>query len=137
MKRYYVTHCMDAVVALATQWLDQACCTSQPAGVPAKTGNWTARKSEPDKKGEKLRKKQVVSNVRSYSVEQVGKASDITWQRLRIRTHESRILEDCFAVRLVRFWDADQPDIEPRQEWLVKRIENNGTHTYAFSNAPE
>jgi len=92
---------------------------------------------EPDKKGRKVQKKRVVNGVRSYSVEQAGKAADTPWQRLRIRTNERGILEDRFAAQHVWVWDADQLDIEPHQEWLVMRIENNGDHTYAFSNAPE
>lgn len=92
---------------------------------------------EPDKKGRKVQKKRVVNGVRSYSVEQVGKAAETTWQRLRIRTNERGILEDRFAARLIWVWDVDQPDIKPHQEWLVMRIESNGDHACAFSNAPE
>jgi SRSO17 transposase len=93
--------------------------------------------SNPGKKGRKVQKTQVVNGVRFYSVEQVGKAADTTWQRLRIRTHERGMLEDRFAARRVWVWDADQPDLEPQQEWLAMRIESNGDHTYAFCNAPE
>jgi hypothetical protein len=68
---------------------------------------------------------------------QVGKAADTTWQLLRIRNNEHGVLEDRFAARLVWVWDAQQPEIEPRQEWLTLRIESNGDHTYGFSNAPQ
>jgi SRSO17 transposase len=92
---------------------------------------------KPGKKGPKTQKTQVVNGVRSSSVEQMGKAADTTWQCLRIRTNERGILEDHFAAHRVWVWDVDQPDFEPHQEWLVMRIESNGDHTYAFSNAPE
>lgn len=92
---------------------------------------------ELDPKGRKVQKKRVVNNVRSDAVEQVSQAADTTWQRLRIRTHERGVLEDRFAAHRIWVWDADQPDIEPHPEWLVMRIESNGEHTYAFSNAPE
>lgn len=92
---------------------------------------------QPGKKGPKLQTKQVVNGVSSQSVEQVGKTEDTTWQRLRIRTNERGVLEDRFAARRVWVWDETQPDIAPHQEWLVMRIESNGDHSYAFSNAPE
>jgi len=75
--------------------------------------------------------------VRSYSVKQVGQLVDTHWQLLRIRTNERGILEDRFAARQVWVWDEKQPDFVPHQEWLAMRIESNGDHTYAFSNAPE
>jgi SRSO17 transposase len=93
--------------------------------------------AKPGQKGPKPQQKKVINGVRSYSVEQVGKAVDTTWQLLRIRNNEHGILEDRFAARLVWVWDAEQPEIEPHQEWLVMRIESNGDHTYAFSNAPQ
>lgn len=92
---------------------------------------------KPGKKGKKAEKQQVVNGVRSSSVEQVGKAGDTTWQKLRIRTNERGVLEDRFAARRVWVWDDTQPEIVPHQEWLVMRIESNGDHTYAFSNAPQ
>jgi SRSO17 transposase len=92
---------------------------------------------KPSQKGKKAQKQQVINGIRSYSVEQVGKAGDTTWQKLRIRTNERGILEDRFAARRVWVWDDAQPGIAPHQEWLVMRIETNGDHTYAFSNAPE
>ena len=75
--------------------------------------------------------------MRSYSVKQVGQLVDTHWQLLRIRTNERGILEDRFAARQVWVWDEKQPDFVPHQEWLAMRIESNGDHTYAFSNAPE
>jgi SRSO17 transposase len=92
---------------------------------------------QPGKKGPKSQTKQVVNGVSSQSVEQVGKAEDTSWQRLRIRTNERGVLEDRFAARRVGVWDETQPDIAPHQEWLVMRIESNGDHSYTFSNAPE
>ena len=86
-------------------------------------------------KGPKPQKPQVLNGVRSYRVEQVGLAEDTHWQRLRIRTNERGVLEDRFAARWVWVWDPKQPNLEPHQEWLVMRIESNGDHTYAFSNA--
>jgi SRSO17 transposase len=91
----------------------------------------------PGKKGPKPEKPQVLNDVRSYSVKQIGLAEDTHWQRLRIRTNERGVLEDRFAVRRVWVWDDKQPDIAPYQEWLAMRIESNGDRTYAFSNAPE
>jgi SRSO17 transposase len=93
--------------------------------------------AKPGKKGPKVQKTQVVNGVRPYSVEQVGKAEDTIWQHLRIRTNERGILEDRFAAQRVWVWDTGQPNIKPHQEWLVMRIESNGDHTYAFSNASE
>jgi SRSO17 transposase len=93
--------------------------------------------AKPGKKGPKAQKTQVVNGSRSYSVEQLGKTEDINWQRLRIRTNERGVLEDRFGARRVWDWDANQPDIQPYQAWLVMRIESNGDHTYAFSNASE
>jgi SRSO17 transposase len=89
------------------------------------------------KKGPKTEKLQVLNEVRSYSVKQVGQLADTHWQLLRIRTNERGILEDRFAARRVWVWDDKQPEIVPHQEWLAMRIESNGDHTYAFSNAPE
>jgi SRSO17 transposase len=91
----------------------------------------------PGKKGPKPEKVQVLNGVRSYNVKQVGLAEDTHWQRLRIRTNERGVLEDRFAARKVWVWDDKQPNIAPHQEWLAMRIESNGDHTYAFSNAPE
>jgi SRSO17 transposase len=91
----------------------------------------------PGKKGPKPEKAQVLNGVRSYSVKQVGQAAETHWQRLRIRTNERGVLEDRFAARQVWIWDDKQPDIAPHQEWLAMRIESNGDHTYALSNAPE
>lgn len=88
------------------------------------------------KKGPKEEKVQVLNDVRSYNVKQVGQLEDTHWQRLRIRTNERGILEDRFAARPVWVWDEKQPDIAPHQEWLAMRIESNGDHSYAFSNAP-
>jgi len=93
--------------------------------------------SQPGKPGRKPQIKQVINGIRSQSVEKIGKADDIDWQLLRIRNNERGILEDRFAARRVWVWDETQPEIEPHQEWLVMRIESNGDHTYAFSNAPE
>lgn len=92
---------------------------------------------KPGKKGPKAEKINVINGVSSLSVKQVGEAEDTQWQRLRIRTVERGILEDRFAARYVWVWDKGQPDIQPHQEWLVMRIESNGDHSYAFSNAPE
>jgi len=92
---------------------------------------------KPGKKGPKVQKAQVLNGVCSESVQQVAKAKDTDWQRLRIRTNERGELEDLFAARQVWVWDPKQPDIQPHQEWLAMRIESNGDHTYAFSNAPE
>jgi SRSO17 transposase len=94
-------------------------------------------KPRPGKKGRKPEQPQVLNNVRSYSVKQVGLTEDTHWQRLRIRTNERGVLEDRFAACQVWVWDDKQPDIAPHQEWLAMRIESNGDHTYAFSNAPE
>jgi hypothetical protein len=91
----------------------------------------------PGKKGPKAGKTQVLNEVRSYSVKQVGQLADTHWQLLRIRTNERGVLEDRFAARRVWVWDDKQPDIASHQEWLAMRIESNGDHTYAFSNAPE
>jgi SRSO17 transposase len=91
----------------------------------------------PGKKGRKAEKTQVLNGVRSYSVKQIGLAEDTHWQRLRIRTNERGVLEDCFAARQVWIWDEKQPEIAPHQEWLAMRIESNGDHTYALSNAPQ
>jgi SRSO17 transposase len=93
--------------------------------------------AKPKQKGPKPQAKKVINGVRSYSVEQVGKAADTTWQLLRIRNNEHGVLEDRFAARLVWVWDAEQPEIQPHQQWLTMRIESNGDHTYAFSNAPQ
>jgi SRSO17 transposase len=90
---------------------------------------------KPSKKGPKAQKAQVLNGIRSYSVQQVACASDTQWQRLRIRSGERGWLEDPFAARRVWTWDAQQPESPPRAEWLVMRIERNGNHTYAFSNA--
>lgn len=93
--------------------------------------------TKPGKKGPKAEKLQVLNGVRSYSVKQVGLAEDTQWQQLRIRANERGVLEDRFAARRVWVWDEKQPEIAPDQEWLAMRIENNGDHTYALSNAPE
>lgn len=90
----------------------------------------------PGKKGPKPEKAQVLNGVRSYSVKQIGQAEDTHWQRLRIRTNERGVLEDRFVARQVWVWDEKQPGIAPHQEWLAMRIESNGDHTYALSNAP-
>jgi SRSO17 transposase len=92
---------------------------------------------QPGKKGPQAEKAQVLNDVRSYSVKQVGQAEDTHWQRLRIRTNERGVLEDRFAARRVWVWDEKQPNLAPYQEWLAMRIESNGDRTYAFSNAPE
>lgn len=91
----------------------------------------------PGKKGPKSEKVQVLNGVRSYSIKQIGQAEDTHWQRLRIRTNERGVLEDRFAARQVWIWDEKQPEIAPHQEWLAMRIESNGDHTYALSNAPD
>ncbi len=91
----------------------------------------------PGKKGRKPEQPQVLNGVRSYNVKQVGQLGDTVWQRLRIRTNERGVLEDRFAARQVWIWDAKQPEIAPHQEWLAMRIESNGDHTYALSNAPQ
>lgn len=93
--------------------------------------------SPPGKPGRKPQTKQVLNDLRSQAVEKIGQAADLDWQRLRIRNNERGVLEDRFAARRVWVWDETQPDIEPHQEWLVMRLESNGDHTYAFSNAPE
>jgi len=92
---------------------------------------------KPGKKGPKAEKIQTLNDVRSYSVKQVGLLADTLWQLLRIRTNERGILEDRFAARRIWVWDDKQPEIAAHQEWLALRIESNGDHTYAFSNAPE
>lgn len=89
---------------------------------------------KPGKKGPKPQQSQVLNGIRSYRVQQVGQLAETSWQCLRIRTNERGVLEDQFAARLVWTWDKEQN--EARQEWLVMRIERNGDHTYAFSNAP-
>ena len=89
---------------------------------------------KPGKKGPKPQQPQVLNGIRSYRVQQVGQLAETRWQCLRIRTNERGVLEDQFAARLVWSWDKEQD--EARQEWLVMRIERNGDHTYAFSNAP-
>jgi len=91
----------------------------------------------PGKKGRKPEQPQVLNGVRSYSVKQVGQAEDTQWQRLVIRTNERGVLEDRFTARQVWIWDEKQPEIAPHQEWLTMRIESNGDHTYALSNAPQ
>lgn len=90
----------------------------------------------PGQKGRKAEQPQVLNGVRSYSVKQVGQLAGTHWQRLRIRTNERGVLEDRFAARQVWIWDEKQPQIPLHREWLVMRIESNGDHTYAFSNAP-
>jgi SRSO17 transposase len=92
---------------------------------------------KPGKKGRKAEKSQVLNSVRSYSVKQIGLAENTHWQRLRIRTNERGVLEDRFAARQVWIWDEKQPEIAPHPEWLAMRIESNGDHTYALSNAPQ
>jgi SRSO17 transposase len=91
---------------------------------------------KPGKKGPKAQKAQVLNGIRSYSVQQVAHTTETHWQRLQIRRNERGRLEDPFAARRVWTWDAQQPECQPRLEWLVMRIERNGNHTYAFSNAP-
>jgi SRSO17 transposase len=90
--------------------------------------------AKPGRKGPKPQQRQVLNAIGSHSVQQVGQLSDTHWRRLRIRTNERGVLEDQFAARRVWTWDPAQA--ETRQEWLVMRIERNGDHTYAFSNAP-
>jgi len=92
---------------------------------------------KPGQKGRKVEKSQVLNRVRSSSVKQIGLAEDTHWQRLRIRTNERGVLEDRFAARPVWVWDEKQPEITLHQEWLTMRIESNGDHTYALSNAPQ
>lgn len=87
------------------------------------------------KKGPRPQQPQVLNGVRSYSVQQVGGLATTDWQRLRIRTNERGLLEDRFAA--CQIWTWDKAQTAPRQEWLVMRIEGNGDHTYAFSNAPQ
>jgi SRSO17 transposase len=89
----------------------------------------------PGKKGRKPEQPKVLNGVRSYNAKQVGQLGDTDWQRLRIRTNERGVLEDRFAARLVWVWDEKQIDIAPHQEWLTVRVESNGDHTYALSNA--
>jgi SRSO17 transposase len=90
---------------------------------------------KPGKRGPPPQQPQVLNGVLSHNVQQVGRLSDTNWQRLRIRSNERGVLEDQFAARLVWTWDKEQS--ETHQEWLVMRIEHNGDHTYAFSNAPQ
>jgi DDE superfamily endonuclease len=92
---------------------------------------------QPGKKGPKVEKIHVLNDVRSYSFKQVGQIADTHRQLLYIRTNERGILEDRFAGRRVCVWDDKEPDIAPHKEWLAMRIESNGDHTYAFSNAAE
>jgi len=94
-------------------------------------------KPKPGKKGRKVEKPQVLNDVRSYSVKQIGRAESTHWQRLRIRRNERGVLEDRFAALQVWIWDEKQPEIAPHQEWLAMRIESNGDRTYALSNAPQ
>jgi hypothetical protein len=61
---------------------------------------------KPSKKGPKAQKAQGLNGIRSYSVQQVARASDTQWQRLRIRSGERGWLEDPFAPRRVWTWDA-------------------------------
>jgi SRSO17 transposase len=91
--------------------------------------------AKPGRKGPKPQRAQVLNGVCSYSVRQVAQLADTHWQGVRIRTHERGVLEDQFAARRVWTWDREQGGT--RQEWLVMRVERNGDHTYAFSNAPQ
>jgi SRSO17 transposase len=91
----------------------------------------------PGRKGRKAEQLQGLNGVRSYSAKQVGQLADTDWQRLRIRTNERGVLEDRFAARLVWIWDEKQPELAIHQEWLTIRIESNGDHAYALSNAPQ
>jgi SRSO17 transposase len=75
---------------------------------------------KPGKKGPQPVRKQVLNEIRSYSVKQVGKAEDTLWQRVRIRNNERGVLEDRFASRRVWVWDEKQPDVAPYQEWQYR-----------------
>lgn len=86
------------------------------------------------RKGRPPTRSQVVNGVPSYRVAQIGKQPTTYWQKLRIRHHERGVLEDDFAARLVWTWDESQP--EPRQEWLVMRIDRHDQRHYTLSNAP-
>jgi SRSO17 transposase len=90
---------------------------------------------KPGPKGLQPQQRQVLHDIDSYRVQQVGQLADTHWQRLRIRSNERGVLEDQFAARRVWTWDTAQA--EARQEWLVMRLERNGDHSYAFSNAPQ
>jgi SRSO17 transposase len=110
------------------------------ADVPADTRVYLARpeigvpKKPPGKKGPKNTRLRVLNGVKPVTAEELGRDPSTQWHRLRIRPNERGVLEDDFAARLVWTWNKDQP--EPRQEWLVMRVERNGVRTYALSNAP-
>ncbi|MBM3133971.1 MAG: IS701 family transposase [Chloroflexi bacterium] len=66
------------------------------------------------------------------TVQAVARCSTTHFQRVQVRHTERGILEDRFAAR--RVWTIR--DGKVAEEWLVIRLEANGHHSYALSNAP-
>lgn len=79
-------------------------------------------------------KRRVLNGVRPIRVDQVGHLESTAWERLFIRHNERGLLEDDFAAR--RVWTLAKRQFEPREEWLIMRIQRSGKRTYTLSNAP-
>lgn len=78
----------------------------------------------------------VLNEVKPIRVDQLIKDPDLLWKTVRIRSNERGLLEDRFMACRVWTWVFGS-ELEPRQEWLIVRIESNGNHIYVLSNAPE
>ena len=88
----------------------------------------------PGHRGRPCTQRQVLNGVQPMSVQGVGRMPESHWQTVHIRSNERGVLADRFAAR--RLWTWSPEHVEPRQEWLVMRVEQNGEHSYALSNAP-
>ena len=90
--------------------------------------------AKPGRPGPKPTCLQVLNGLKSYSISQVIRRSDTTWQNIRVRPTERGELNDPFAIR--RVWTLREGQIEPVEEWLVVRHESKKRYNYSLSNAP-
>jgi SRSO17 transposase len=89
----------------------------------------------PGQKGKGFTRLRVVNGIQPVQVKEVAASPHTLWQVVRVRHNERGVLEDRFAAQRVWTWQPGQA--QPRQKWLILRIDHRGEHTYALSNAPQ
>jgi len=89
----------------------------------------------PGQRGSFFVRERILNGVKAVKVSETCASEQTHWHILSVRHNERGVLQDRFAARHVWTWQSGQT--EPRQEWLILRIDRKGEHTYALSNAPE
>jgi SRSO17 transposase len=89
----------------------------------------------PGQKGKGFTRLRVMNGLQPVQVKEIAASPHTLWQVVRVRHNERGVLEDRFAAERVWTWQPGQA--QPRQEWLILRIDHSGEHTYALSNAPQ